>query len=51
MTITTKLLPIVLNWDGSISPGIHQFDRCSSLADKLNQIGEELWSEWKLKVS
>ncbi|OEU11822.1 hypothetical protein FRACYDRAFT_244942 [Fragilariopsis cylindrus CCMP1102] len=35
-TNRTKL-PIVLNWDGSVSPVIHQFDRCSSLANKLNQ--------------
>ena len=39
-------VPTVLNWDGMVSPAIHQIDRCHEISSALESYADLLWSLW-----
>ena len=41
-----KIAPLVLNWDGPVSPVIHQIDRCSEISTQMDLFGDQLWQSW-----
>jgi len=43
-----KIAPLVLNWDGLVSPVIHQIDRCSEISAQMDLFGDQLWESWVL---
>jgi hypothetical protein len=40
-------LSTVLNFDGSISAVVHQFDRCDEILHLINERTEDMWNGWK----
>lgn len=41
----STFLPVVLNWDGAISPVIHQIND-PEILDNINMYGNQLWADW-----
>jgi len=41
----------VLNWDKTVAPVVHQYDRDAELNQKVHQLRNTLVKEWEKKVS
>lgn len=39
-----KIAPVVLNYDGMVTPVIHQLDRCNEISDQLALYADQLWN-------
>jgi hypothetical protein len=40
----------VFNFDGGVSPVLHQFDRCTEINGILEKKAEDMWNDWKEKT-
>lgn len=43
-----KVAPLVLNWDGRVTPVIHQYDSCPEISRQLTRYSNELWEKVSL---